>query len=566
MAYTCLVGGWRRGAGEGEAERRERQLGGHAPACESLMRPWIPAVGEPSPGGRRASASGGAEVRTREMPVPPADPKHWGEVLGHVRWPEVRSVVLIALFARGLGSTLGSSGGFSPGSAPSRPRWREVDAALRRACPDDYVAAREALARAGLEQEAALLGEYCADPPFPRGLVAPEEVRAWAGGSSDAAWPRGAWAVWAWANGWVVAVGDPAYPARWGRGAGLLGGGSEVSGPAMLYSASPLPLGLRAAGVRTLLRIASGSGKGALLPPARLRSTFYRGDEGDGDGVALSGEVEGDLGCPAASGQGLDDPAGLEPPPAWLAIVGTRQPSPGALEVIGGAVRLAAAQGWGVVSGGAIGVDSWVRDEALRHGVPLIELLPVGAFPLGRGATSGPRSPDGRREHRCSEGQGAIHLRLSVAPWGAPFSTAQAMERNGQIASMAEAQLVIEPRFRAGGSWAGAIETLRRKRTPLFVWAAEPSAANGAPGAIGGSGAAVPVMSGESVGVVESAGLAVRALCALGASAWDHEAWGLAADPSSLESGAPPKPLKCWQDALRSAQARLGGQLRLPLA
>ncbi|MGV3617574.1 MAG: DNA-processing protein DprA [Fimbriimonas sp.] len=103
--------------------------------------------------------------------------------------------------------------------------------------------------------------------------------------------------------------------------------------------------------------------------------------------------------------------------------------------------------GFGLVSGGAAGCDSFGARGASAAGGPVLRLLPCGLD----------RSRD--------EGAGDLAL---AAP-GEPFSSALAMERNALIYAAAEGTVVVHARFRQGGTWHGAADALRRHLAPILV-------------------------------------------------------------------------------------------------
>ncbi|MCU0316028.1 MAG: hypothetical protein MUC92_05505 [Fimbriimonadaceae bacterium] len=69
--------------------------------------------------------------------------------------------------------------------------------------------------------------------------------------------------------------------------------------------------------------------------------------------------------------------------------------------------------------------------------------------------------------HRPQPAQGVVALSLCCPTSG--FSTSQAMERNSLIYALSQVTFVIEPRFRQGGTWHGAVEALRKLRSVLLV-------------------------------------------------------------------------------------------------
>jgi len=59
-----------------------------------------------------------------------------------------------------------------------------------------------------------------------------------------------------------------------------------------------------------------------------------------------------------------------------------------------------------------------------------------------------------------------------LSPWApeAPFATGQAMARNALLYAASPVTVVVQPRFRAGGTWAGATDALRRRLSAVVVW------------------------------------------------------------------------------------------------
>lgn len=147
----------------------------------------------------------------------------------------------------------------------------------------------------------------------------------------------------------------------------------------------------------------------------------------------------------------------VAPPALWLqgsmanaalvGIVGSRQIEPQVREfayrVGADAVRL----GYAVVSGGAFGCDLAGEQGAIDAGGQVVEILPHGIDQFDR-------------HDRCG---------LSVCAPDEIFSTASAMERNALIYAASERTVVVEARFKQGGTWIGAAEAIRRRLCPLIV-------------------------------------------------------------------------------------------------
>ncbi|MCW5937074.1 MAG: DNA-processing protein DprA [Fimbriimonadaceae bacterium] len=143
---------------------------------------------------------------------------------------------------------------------------------------------------------------------------------------------------------------------------------------------------------------------------------------------------------------------GAWPAAPSVSVAGSRTPSPRLRALCRGLGAALLAEGRALVSGGAAGVDSLVAGATLLAGGEgrVVEILPCGLD-----------SAPGR--------EGACQVSL-CAP-GAGFSTGQAMERNLLLYAASSVSLVLGPRFRAGGSWAGATECLRRRASRLAVGA-----------------------------------------------------------------------------------------------
>lgn len=149
-----------------------------------------------------------------------------------------------------------------------------------------------------------------------------------------------------------------------------------------------------------------------------------------------------------------------------LGVVGSRAVDPDGAEVARGAARAAAAQGLGVVSGGAKGVDRLAMRAALEAATVVCGVL---ADSLTRTA----RDPDVRQ----GISDGALCLCTPYKPT-AGFSVANAMGRNKIIYALSRATLVVAAETDKGGTWAGAVEALRQSIASVLVW----TGAGGGPG------------------------------------------------------------------------------------
>jgi len=135
-------------------------------------------------------------------------------------------------------------------------------------------------------------------------------------------------------------------------------------------------------------------------------------------------------------------------PSRWIGIVGTRNPSPALARTARQVAAASVSLGYGVVSGGAVGVDTIALAAAVRAGGSALAVLPRG---LSRA--------------RGMRGVAAI----SACPSEADFDTQRAMQRNAWIYSASDLCLVIGPRFRQGGTWHGAVAALRTRHDRVGV-------------------------------------------------------------------------------------------------
>lgn len=111
-----------------------------------------------------------------------------------------------------------------------------------------------------------------------------------------------------------------------------------------------------------------------------------------------------------------------------------------------------------VVSGGARGVDGAAMSAALAEGGAVIGVLANKL--LQRSVT---------REARDGLANGQLLLFSPYHP-EAGFSTGSAMARNKLIYALADYGLVVSATYNRGGTWAGAVEEMRRDRArPIFV-------------------------------------------------------------------------------------------------
>lgn len=113
--------------------------------------------------------------------------------------------------------------------------------------------------------------------------------------------------------------------------------------------------------------------------------------------------------------------------------------------------------GFGVVSGGAKGIDMTAEDAGIEHGGPVIEFPVKGLNPCLAQATT-----------REAIANGKLTLVSYYHP-DASWNTGAAMGRNKFIHGFADYTVVIRSGDGTGGTWAGATENLKHQWSPLLV-------------------------------------------------------------------------------------------------
>lgn len=141
-----------------------------------------------------------------------------------------------------------------------------------------------------------------------------------------------------------------------------------------------------------------------------------------------------------------------------IAIVGSRNVDDAGARVAQKVAVAAAQRGLTVVSGGAKGTDQLAMSAATQSGGTVVGVLADG---LDRRL----RQPDVRRvvtrEQACL---------MSPYKPSAGFTVANAMARNKLIYALARTTLVIAADVEKGGTWAGAVEAMRRSYGSVAVW------------------------------------------------------------------------------------------------
>lgn len=227
-------------------------------------------------------------------------------------------------------------------------------------------------------------------------------------------------------------------------------------------------LGRSSEEIRELADVAADVAERAatLLDAATLFA--IRLDEAEQSGLHLISSLDADYPARLTDrlGQGappllyaVGDPKLLETD--LLGIVGSRDVSDAGTEIAKDAAATAVANGHGVVSGGAKGVDRLAMGAALDAGGHAVGVLADSLVRMTRDA-----------EVRRAVGDGRLCLCTPYKPT-AGFSVATAMGRNKLIYALSRATLVVAADAEKGGTWAGAVESLRRRIAPVVVWAGE---------------------------------------------------------------------------------------------
>lgn len=141
-----------------------------------------------------------------------------------------------------------------------------------------------------------------------------------------------------------------------------------------------------------------------------------------------------------------------------LGVVGSRDVGAQGGEVAKVAASAAAAHGFGVVSGGAKGVDRLAMTATLGAGGRVVAVLADSLSRVLRDA-----------EVRRAIGEGTLCVCTPYKPT-AGFTVANAMGRNKIVYGLSRATLVVAAEPESGGTWAGAVEALRQGIAPVLAW------------------------------------------------------------------------------------------------
>lgn len=142
--------------------------------------------------------------------------------------------------------------------------------------------------------------------------------------------------------------------------------------------------------------------------------------------------------------------------------VGSRNIDEGDIRWTENAVAQTVGKGFGVVSGGAKGIDSVSMNCALSHGGIVLAFLPDNLSAKIR-----------EREYRenIADDRMLVYSHISpLAPKTRNSFVAAAMERNKYIYAQSNGTAVVRSDLNKGGTWAGAKETLGHNWAPVFAW------------------------------------------------------------------------------------------------
>lgn len=141
-----------------------------------------------------------------------------------------------------------------------------------------------------------------------------------------------------------------------------------------------------------------------------------------------------------------------------IGYVGARTISQEDLDFTIRTVRKTVSMGYGVVSGGAKGIDTVSGTEALLHGGVCVEYLSDSLLKK-------------LKKNDVIRGiqQGKLLL-MSVAKPDAPFNVGLAMMRNRYIYAQSAGTVVVRSDLNKGGTWTGANENLKHGWCPTLCW------------------------------------------------------------------------------------------------
>lgn len=141
-----------------------------------------------------------------------------------------------------------------------------------------------------------------------------------------------------------------------------------------------------------------------------------------------------------------------------VGFVGSRDVCDGDEDFAVRAVEKVVERGFGVVSGGARGIDSIAGNAALTCGAPLVEYV-------GHSLTKHVRRRD--RLEALQDGQAIV---LSTVVPDADFDRGALVGRNKYIYGHSVATIAVRSDLNRGGTWTGATEAMKKGLCPVLCW------------------------------------------------------------------------------------------------
>ena len=142
----------------------------------------------------------------------------------------------------------------------------------------------------------------------------------------------------------------------------------------------------------------------------------------------------------------------------YIGYVGARTVTAEDIDFTKNAVRKTTSLGYGVVSGGAKGIDTVSGTEALLNGSFAVEYLSDSLMKKLKNSDT------------VRNIQNGSLLLLSVSKPDAGFNVGFAMMRNRYIYAQSEATVIVRSDLNKGGTWTGATENLKNNWCSTLCW------------------------------------------------------------------------------------------------
>lgn len=141
-----------------------------------------------------------------------------------------------------------------------------------------------------------------------------------------------------------------------------------------------------------------------------------------------------------------------------VGFVGSRSVGEADIDFTKVIVKKVVEKGFGIVSGGAKGIDSIASEEAIKNGGFAVEFISDSLMRKIKNSTV---------INAIRNGQLLI---LSVSNPSAGFNAGFAMMRNKYIYANSIGTVVVKSDLNKGGTWSGAVENLKKNWTNEFCW------------------------------------------------------------------------------------------------